>query len=92
MGWLKGMLAILPDDAIPGERGVLVRTAVSPMSLLSGVEKQIWAVDRNVTLTLTAHSSKFFEAVFVFGFAVRPGAAGDWRLQRDGLHGFAANA
>ncbi|HEY4933953.1 MAG TPA: ABC transporter permease [Terriglobales bacterium] len=35
------------------ERGILVRTAVEPLSMLMLVRREIWAVDRNVALTLT---------------------------------------
>lgn len=35
------------------ERGILVRTAGSPMPLLDPVRRQIWAVDHNVALTMT---------------------------------------
>lgn len=35
------------------ERGVLVRTAQEPLSLLNSVRKEIWGVDSNVPLTLT---------------------------------------
>ena len=35
------------------ERGILVRTGVEPMSMLMLVRREIWAVDRNVALTLT---------------------------------------
>ncbi|HEX8802137.1 MAG TPA: ABC transporter permease [Terriglobales bacterium] len=35
------------------ERGVLVRTGVEPMSMLMLVRREIWAVDKNVALTLT---------------------------------------
>ena len=35
------------------ERGILVRTAQEPLSLLNSVRKEIWAVDPNVALTLT---------------------------------------
>jgi predicted permease len=35
------------------ERGILVRTAGNPMPLLDPVRRQIWAVDRNVALTMT---------------------------------------
>ncbi len=35
------------------ERGVLVRTAGNPMSLLASVRREIWAVDRGVAITLT---------------------------------------
>lgn len=34
-------------------RGILVRTEKEPMSMLNAVEKEIWATDRNVALTLT---------------------------------------
>lgn len=34
------------------ERGVLVRTAGAPMPLLNSVRREIWAVDRNIALTL----------------------------------------
>jgi putative ABC transport system permease protein len=35
------------------ERGILVRTASDPGALLNTVRREIWAVDRNVALTLT---------------------------------------
>jgi putative ABC transport system permease protein len=35
------------------ERGVLVRTAVEPMSMLLNVRREIWSVDRGVALTFT---------------------------------------
>src|SRR5438045_2383730 len=35
------------------QRGVLVRTAVDPLSLLLSVRREIWATDRGVALTLT---------------------------------------
>lgn len=35
------------------ERGILVRTAGNPEPLLNSVRREIWAVDRNVALTLT---------------------------------------
>ena len=35
------------------ERGVLVRTAVDPLSLLFSVRREIWATDRGVALTFT---------------------------------------
>ncbi len=34
-------------------RGILVRTEREPMAMLNAVEKEIWATDRNVALTLT---------------------------------------
>lgn len=49
----------LPEMFIPytitgfAERGILVRTAQEPMSLLPAVQKAIWSTDRNVALTLT---------------------------------------
>ena len=35
------------------ERGILVRTAGNPVSLLNPVRREIWAVDKNVALTMT---------------------------------------
>ena len=35
------------------ERGILVRTQGDPEALLNSVRREIWAVDRNVALTLT---------------------------------------
>ena len=35
------------------ERGILVRTAQEPLPLLHSVRREIWAVDRNVALTMT---------------------------------------
>jgi putative ABC transport system permease protein len=35
------------------ERGILVRTATDPVSMLNSVRREIWAVDRGVALTLT---------------------------------------
>lgn len=43
------------------ERGVLVRTSVEPMGLLSAVRKAIWAEDRNVALTLTGTLEDFMK-------------------------------
>ena len=34
-------------------RGIMVRTAVEPLTLLNAVEKEIWATDHSVALTLT---------------------------------------
>src|SRR5256884_8393733 len=45
---------IMPEAFFPytvsgfGDRGILVRTAVDPGSLLNSVRKEIWSVDRNV--------------------------------------------
>jgi putative ABC transport system permease protein len=47
------------------ERGILVRTAKDPLSLLKAVRREIWAVDRNVALTLT-DSLKNFLARFSY--------------------------
>jgi putative ABC transport system permease protein len=50
---------IMPEMFVPYtvtgafERGILVRTAREPMSMLNSVRREIWAVDRNVALTLT---------------------------------------
>ncbi len=58
---------IMPELWIPytmtgfGERGVLVRTSVEPMSLLNSVRKEIWAVDRDVALTLTGTLEDFMK-------------------------------
>ncbi len=35
------------------ERGILVRTARDPLAMLDTLRKEIWAVDRNVALTMT---------------------------------------
>jgi putative ABC transport system permease protein len=35
------------------ERGIMVRTSVPPLSLLNDVRREVWAVDRNVALTLS---------------------------------------
>jgi putative ABC transport system permease protein len=58
---------VMPELFLPytvtgfGERGVLVRTSVEPMSLLNAVRKEIWAVDRNVALTLTGTLEDFMK-------------------------------
>ncbi|MGA8029287.1 MAG: ABC transporter permease [Bryobacteraceae bacterium] len=58
---------ILPEMWIPytvtgfAERGVLVRTSMDPMSLLNPVRNAIWAVDRNVALTLTGTLEDFMK-------------------------------
>jgi putative ABC transport system permease protein len=43
------------------ERGILVRTAQEPLSLLTSVRKQIWAVDSNVALTLTGSLQNYLK-------------------------------
>jgi putative ABC transport system permease protein len=35
------------------ERGILVRTSKAPLPMLNTVRREIWAVDRNVAVTLT---------------------------------------
>jgi predicted permease len=55
----------LPEAWIPytvtgsGERGILVRTANDPLAHLNAVRKEIWAIDRNVALTLTGSLEGF---------------------------------
>ena len=50
---------VVPEAFIPYtttwafERGVLVRTAGDPAAMLNAVRREIWAIDRNVALTLT---------------------------------------
>lgn len=43
------------------ERGVLVRTAVEPLSMLQSVRSEIWSVDRGVALTLTGTLEGYIE-------------------------------
>jgi putative ABC transport system permease protein len=67
----------LPQAYIPytvsayGNRAILVRTAVDPLSLLKSVRTEIWAVDRNVALseagTLTAFLQRYSYAQPEFG-------------------------
>jgi len=51
--------AVAPETYIPYtvtgamERGILIRTAVEPLSMLMSVRREIWSVDRNVALTFT---------------------------------------
>ena len=53
-------------------RGILVRTEREPMTMMNAVEKEIWATDRNVALTLTGtlegYISQFSYAGPRFGF------------------------
>ena len=53
-------------------RGILVRTANDPMAMMNAIEKEIWATDRNVALTLTGtaegYISQFSYAGPRFGF------------------------
>lgn len=43
------------------ERGVLVRTAVEPLSMLLDVRREIWSVDRGVALTFTGTLEGYLE-------------------------------
>jgi putative ABC transport system permease protein len=43
------------------ERGILVRTSVPPLSLLSNVRREIWAVDPNMALTFTGSLEDFLK-------------------------------
>jgi putative ABC transport system permease protein len=43
------------------QRGILVRTSRDPMLLLNPVREQIWAVDRNVALTLTGSLTDYLK-------------------------------
>jgi putative ABC transport system permease protein len=56
------------------ERGILVRTAGPPMAMLNGVRREIWAVDRNIALTLvgslTDYLRQFSYAEPRFGLVV----------------------
>jgi putative ABC transport system permease protein len=44
------------------ERGILVRTAKDPLPLLNAVRREIWAVDRNVALTLTGSLQDYLKS------------------------------
>ena len=41
------------------ERGILVRTSTEPEAMLNSIRREIWAVDRNVALTLTGSLNSF---------------------------------
>lgn len=43
------------------ERGILVRTSKAPLAMLNTVRREIWAVDRNVALTLTGTLEDFLK-------------------------------
>jgi putative ABC transport system permease protein len=53
-------------------RGILVRTAKEPMTMMNAVQREIWATDRNVAVTLTGtlegYISQFSYAGPRFGF------------------------
>jgi putative ABC transport system permease protein len=42
-------------------RGMLVRTATAPMPMLNSVRREIWAVDRNIALTMTGAVTDYLE-------------------------------
>ena len=42
-----------------GQRGILVRTANDPMSLMDSVRREVWAVDRNVALTYSGSMENY---------------------------------
>jgi predicted permease len=44
------------------ERGILVRTSQDPLPMLNTVRREIWAVDRNVALTLTGSLKDFLKS------------------------------
>ena len=44
------------------ERGILVRTSRDPLPMLNSVRREIWAVDRNVALTLTGTLKDFLKS------------------------------
>jgi putative ABC transport system permease protein len=58
----------LPEMFIPYtttgafERGILVRTAKEPLPMLNAVRREIWAVDRNVALTLTGSLQDYLKS------------------------------
>ena len=70
---------VMPEAFLPytisgfGDRGILVRTAVDPDSVLNSVRKEIWGVDRNVALadtgSLESYLEKFSYAQPRFGVA-----------------------
>jgi len=48
------------------DRGIMVRTSASPLSLLNNVRREIWAVDPNMALTFTGSLEDFLKQ---FSFA-----------------------
>lgn len=44
------------------ERGILVRTSRDPLPMLNTVRREIWAVDRNVALTLTGSLKDYLKS------------------------------
>ncbi len=59
---------ILPEAFVPYtvtasyERGVLVRTAQEPLTMLNAVRREIWAVDRGVALTMTGTLKSYLQS------------------------------
>ncbi len=59
---------VMPEAFIPYtitggfERGILVRTARDPLPLLNSVRREIWAVDRNVALTMTGSLQDYLKS------------------------------
>jgi predicted permease len=44
------------------ERGILVRTSKDPLAMLNVVRREIWAIDRNVALTLTGSLNDYLKS------------------------------
>jgi len=44
------------------ERGILVRTSKEPLTMLNAVRREIWAIDRNVALTLTGSLKDYLKS------------------------------
>jgi predicted permease len=44
------------------ERGILVRTSKDPLTMLNAVRREIWAIDRNVALTLTGSLNDYLKS------------------------------
>jgi len=44
------------------ERGILVRTSGEPLAMLNSVRREIWALDRNVALTLTGSLKDYLKS------------------------------
>jgi len=71
---------VLPQVFIPYtataayQRGIMARTSVPPQSLVPAVQREIWAVDRNVAVTLTGsldeYMMRFTYAEPRFGFVL----------------------
>jgi len=44
------------------ERGILVRTSKEPLAMLNTVRREIWAIDRNVALTMTGSLNDYLRS------------------------------